>query len=80
MPVSPSGSRFRCGPVAAARVRNTVSASGNGISAVATLVAEVAWGRIRPVILCPLASRIRLLADRRLRSLGWTIPRSAQAQ
>src|SRR5215470_16008132 len=31
MPVSPSGRRFRCGPVAAARVRNTVSASGNGM-------------------------------------------------
>ena len=31
MPVSPSGRRFRCGPVAADRVRNTVSASGNGM-------------------------------------------------
>src|SRR5271167_436177 len=31
MPVSPSGRRFRCGPVAAARVRNTVSESGNGM-------------------------------------------------
>jgi hypothetical protein len=31
MPVSPSGRRFKCGPVAAARGRNTVSASGNGM-------------------------------------------------
>ena len=31
MPVSPSGRRFRCGAVAAVRVRNTVSASGNGM-------------------------------------------------
>jgi hypothetical protein len=31
MPVSPSGRRFKCGPVAAARVRNTVSAAGNGM-------------------------------------------------
>jgi hypothetical protein len=30
MPASPSGRRFKCGPVAAARVRNTVSAAGNG--------------------------------------------------
>jgi hypothetical protein len=31
MPVSPSGRRFKSGPVAAARVRNTVSAAGNGM-------------------------------------------------
>ena len=31
MPVSPSGRRFKCGPVPAARVRNTVSAAGNGM-------------------------------------------------
>src|SRR4029434_3368932 len=50
MPVSPSGRRFRCGAADAAKVRNTVSASGNGmlptkwtigLGAVAALIAAL---------------------------------------
>ena len=54
MPVSPSGRRFKCGPVAAARVRNTVSAAGNGMLPTdGTRRSGECANRTPPVSVCP---------------------------